>query len=245
MVTYVPESRCLFTCDFFGSHLATTDLFVTDRPRVYEAAKRYFAEIMMPFRSIIQGNIEKISGLDFDIIAPSHGPIYDEPSFIIDAYEDWVSPQVKNEVVIPYVSMHGSTRLMVMHLVDALARRGITVHPFDLSVTDIGKLAIALVDAATIVVGTPAVHVGPHPSATYAVHLANLLKPKAKFAAVVGSYGWGHKIVDHIAAGIPNLKVEVLGAVIHKGAPNTEAFAKLDELADAIAAAHRRSGLLA
>ena len=63
-------------------------------------------------------------------------------------------------------------------------------HAFDLAVTDIGKLAIALVDAATLVVGTPTVHVGPHPAVYYASHLANLLKPKVKYAAIIGSYGW-------------------------------------------------------
>jgi flavorubredoxin len=87
--------------------------------------------------------------------------VYDEAAFIVEAYEDWVSDEVKNEVAMPYISMHGSTQKMVDHLVGALAARGVKVHLFDLAVTDIGKLAIALVDAATIVVGTPTVHVGP------------------------------------------------------------------------------------
>lgn len=50
MVSYLREDKILFSCDFFGSHLATTDLYVRDEGRVYEAAKRYYAEIMMPFR---------------------------------------------------------------------------------------------------------------------------------------------------------------------------------------------------
>lgn len=77
MVTYLGENRILFSCDFFGSHIATTDLFVADKGRVFEAAKRYFAEIMMPFRGVIQKNIEKIQGYDIQMIAPSHGQIYD------------------------------------------------------------------------------------------------------------------------------------------------------------------------
>jgi flavorubredoxin len=56
MVTYIPESGVLFSCDFFGSHLATTDLYATDEERVYEAAKRYYAEIMMPFRRVERCN---------------------------------------------------------------------------------------------------------------------------------------------------------------------------------------------
>ena len=238
MVAHLPESKILFSCDFFGSHLATTDVYVTDKPRVYEAAKRYFAEIMMPFRNVIKGNLDKVAALDFEVIAPSHGPLYDEPAFIVDAYRDWVSPQMKNEVVLPYVSMHGSTHQMVSYLIDALARRGVTVNAFDLAVTDIGTLAIALVDAATIIVGTPTVQFGPHPSVVYATYLANLLRPKLKYAAIIGSYGWQSKAVDQIAAMIPNLKVEVLATIMQKGLPTDETFAELDQLADAVAAAH-------
>lgn len=161
MSTWLREDRILFSCDFFGSHMATTDVFADDRARVYEAAKRYYAEIMMPFRPAVRGNIAKIDTLDVALIAPSHGPVYREPEFIIAAYKDWTSETPKNEVVLPYVSMHGSTRKMVEHLVQALSRRGVTVYQFDLSVTDIGRLAITLVDAATVVLGTPTVHVGP------------------------------------------------------------------------------------
>ncbi len=244
MCTYVPQDKVLFSCDFFGSHLATTDLYVTDPARVYEAAKRYYAEIMMPFRTVITRNLEKVGALAFDVIAPSHGPVYDEPSFILEAYRDWVSPQMRNEVVLPYVSMHGSTEAMAKHLIDALARHGVTVHAFDLAVTDIGKLAIALVDAATLIVGTPTVHVGPHPAVFYASHLANLLRPKVRYAAIVGSYGWGSKAIERITELIPNLKVDVLGTVLHKGHPTDETFGQLDALAAAVAKAHREDDLV-
>lgn len=238
MCTLLREDEILFSCDFFGSHLATTDLFVTDRAATLEAAKRYYAEIMMPFRSIIRNNLEKLGGHAIGMIAPSHGPVYAEPAFIREAYADWVADSVKNEVVLAYVSMHGSTQSMVDRLVASLAKKGVRVHLFDLTATDIGKLAIALVDAATIVIGTPAVHVGPHPLVFYATHLANMLRPKARHASVIGSYGWSNKIVERIAAEIPNLKVELLDPVLCKGQPRDETFAALDRLADAIAEKH-------
>ncbi len=243
MSTYLVEDRILFSCDFFGSHIATSDLYVTDEGRVYEAAKRYFAEIMMPFRRFVQRNVAKVEALPIEMIAPSHGPIYGRPAFILEAYKDWISDTPKNEVVIPYISMHGSTRLMVQHLVSALVARGVTVQQFDLSVTDIGKLAMALVDAATLVVGTPTVHVGPHPNVAYAAYLANMIRPKVRYAAVIGSYGWGTKAVEQVAGMIPNLKVEVLGAILAKGQPTADDYAALDQLADSIAAKHREAGL--
>ena len=239
MVTYLPDEKILFSCDFFGSHLATSDLFVTDEGQLYESAKRYYAEIMMPFRTSIQKNLETVKGYDIDIIAPSHGPLHGRPEFIMDAYHSWAYDEPKNIVVLPYISMHGSTRSMVEYFTGALVQRGVTVKRFDLAATDVGKLAMALVDAATVVIGAPTALVGPHPNAAHAAFLANALRPNIKFVSIIGSYGWGSRAVEQLSAMIPNLKVEVLGPVLCKGFPRESDFEALDNLAEAIAAKHR------
>ena len=244
MLTYLREDKILFPCDFFGSHIATTDLYVTDEGRVYEAAKRYYAEIMMPFRAQIKNNLEKIKGYEFELIAPSHGPMYGEPDFIINAYHEWVYDEPKNIVVLPYISMHGSTKKMVDYLVSSLAGKGVTVEQFDMSVADTGKLAMALVDAGTIVIGTPTVMIGPHPLIAYAAVLANALKPKAKFASIIGSYGWGTKAVDTIVSLVPNLKVEIIPPVICKGQPRDIDYQALEKLAETITQKHKDAGLV-
>lgn len=243
MCSYLREDRILFSCDFFGSHIATSDLFVTDHGQAYEPAKRYFAEIMMPYRKPVLKNLEKLADYDISIIAPSHGPAYDDPGFIISAYAEWAGGEVKNEVVIPYVSMHGSTKEMAYYLAEALMERGITVRIFELSEVDIGKLAIALVDAATIVIGSPTVVVGAHPHAANVAFLANLLRPKAKFASIIGSYGWGSKMVEQICGIISGLKLELIDPVVIKGAAKEEGFAALEVLADKILAKHKEAGI--
>ncbi len=242
MSTYLEEDRILFSCDFFGSHIATTDLFVTDEGRVSEAAKRYFAEIMMPFRNLIRKDIEKLASYEIEIIAPSHGQIYPRPSFIIDAYKDWVSGTPLNRVVIPYVTMHDSTGKMVDYLVSSLVEKGVGIEQFNLAVTDIGKLAMALVDAATIVIGTPTILAGPHPYAAYAAFLANALRPTTKFLSIIGSYGWGGKTVDVLAGMVPNLKAEIIEPVLSKGLPSDSDFKALDNLAEIIAMKHKEHG---
>jgi flavorubredoxin len=243
MVAYLKEDKILFSCDFFGSHIATTDLYVSDEARVYEAAKRYYAEIMMPFRNVIKKNLEKIASCDIDMIAPSHGPIYPRPSFIIDAYKDWIDGPSKNLVVLPYISMHNSTKQMVDFFISSLVENGVSVEQFNLVVTDIGKLAIALVDAGTIVIGTPTVLAGPHPNVVYGAFLANALRPKAKFLSIIGSYGWGGKTVEILAGMIPNLKVEVIEPVLAKGLPSEADFKALENLAETIATKHKEQGL--
>lgn len=244
MLTYLREDKILFTCDFLGSHLATSDLFVTDEATVYEAAKRYYAEIMMPFRITIKRNLQRIKDLEIDIIAPSHGPAYDKPDFIIAAYMDWASDGVKNEVIIPYISMHGSTKKLVDYFAGALIERGITVKQFNLSEPDIGKLAMALVDAATVVFGSPTVLVGPHPKVVYAAYLANALRPKLRFVSIVGSYGWGSRMVEQLSGMIPNLKVELLEPVVIKGVPGEQDYRALDRLAAEIADKHKAQGII-
>jgi flavorubredoxin len=244
MLTYLREKKVLFPCDLFGSHLATSDLFVSDPSRVYRSAKRYYAEIMMPFRSNIVKHLERLGGYDIDIIAPSHGPLHDNPRFILDVYREWVSGPLANKAVVPYVSMHGSTQVIVDRLIGGLAEHGVSVVPHKLSGGDTGRLAMELVDAATVVLGTPTVLAGPHPQVAYAAMLANALRPRIMFASIVGSFGWGGKAVEQLLALVPNLKVELLEPVLLKGLPTEEGLQAIDRLAALIAEKHREAGLV-
>jgi flavorubredoxin len=238
MCVFAKEARVLFSCDFFGSHLAGNEIFLSDLSKGYEAAKRYYAEIMMPFRPVVARNLAKVEAFKPEIIAPSHGPAYDNPAFIFNAYREWVDEIPKNTAVIAYVSMHHSTEKMALVLCDQLTELGIKVQLFDLAAVDLGKLAIELVDAATIILGAPAVHIGPHPLAAYAAMLTNALRPKARFVSVFGSYGWNNKLVEKTSALISDLKVEVLEPVICKGHPKAEDFKALKVLAEKIANKH-------
>jgi len=244
MVSYLHEDKILFTCDLFGSHLATSELYCKDEWRVCEAAKRYYAEVMMPFRANIKKHLEKLLKYNIEIIAPSHGPLYNNIQCITKSHEDWVSDTVKNEVIIPYVTMHGSTQLMVDYLTDLLSAKGIKVEKFDLTVTDLGKLAISLVDAATMIIGSPTVLTGAHPIVISAAFLANALRPKLKFISIIGSYGWGGKMIEDIQKTIPNLKVQLLEPVLVKGKPDEQAYKAIERLADEIAMKHRELNIL-
>ncbi|EKE04658.1 MAG: hypothetical protein ACD_20C00033G0008 [uncultured bacterium] len=238
MFTYLQEDKILFSCDFLGSHLAIDDLYVTDESKVYAAAKRYYAEIMMPFRAHIKKHLEKVSQLEINLIMPSHGPAYQNPEFILNAYKDWASDDVKNEVVIVYVSMYDSTQIMIDHLNKALSDNNIPVKTYDLIKTDIGDLAMDIVDAATIVIASPMVLSGAHPVVANAAYLVNALRPKTKFASIIGSYGWGGNMVEQLKGMLGNLKVELSEPVMIKGQPKEEDFKLLDNLAKEIANKH-------
>jgi flavorubredoxin len=245
MSTWLQEDKILFSCDFFGSHQATGFLYVEDEHRVLEAAKRYYGEIMMPFRSSIRGNLKKLEPLDIQTIAPSHGPVYNRPALILDAYRDWVDDEkVANKVIVAYVSMHGSTKAMVDYFVEALMDRNVGVKQFNLTTSDIGEMVIELVDAATVIIGTPTVLIGAHPAAIYCSALVNALRPKTKFAGIIGSYGWGSKMVEQITGLLSNVKLELFEPVLSKGLAVEETYSALDELADQVADKHRQLQLM-
>ncbi len=239
ILTYEEKNKVLFPCDLFGSHLATSMVYASNNINVLTSAKRYYAEIMMPFRTFIKGHIKKLENYEISLIAPSHGPIYDIPSFIIDAYNDWISDTVKNEVVIIYVSMHGSVKKMIDYFVDRLIEKGIVVKPFNLTETDIGQLAISLVDAATVVIGSPTVLTGPHPVVFYASYLFKILKPKTKFLSIIGSFGWGTNMIKLLSEMIPSKDIDVLEPVMIKGYPKENDFALIDKLSEEIYNKHK------
>jgi flavorubredoxin len=244
MSTYLIEDGILFTCDFFGAHIASSEIFSKDDDVVYEEAKRYYAEIMMPFRVAIRKNLKKVREINPKMIAPSHGLVYKNPDFIISAYEDWVSDNVKNEVVVAYVSMHGSTEAMVYHLYNYLVEAGIEVKMFNLTKADIGEYAIALVDTATIVGATPTVLGGMHPAAAFAALLTGELRPKAKLVGIMGSYGWGGMMVEQAKALLKGINAEFLEPLLIKGLPRDEDYKKIEDFGQKIVEKHKELGLM-
>ena len=244
MFTYVKEDNVLFTCDFLGSHSPVENVFAVESEALLLGAKRYYAEIMMPFRKFCSKYVQKIKEMNVDMIMTSHGPVYKNPQFILDAYEKWTSDEVANEVVLPYVSMYESTKQMVDYMAEKLTDKGIIAKPFDVVNEDLGELAMELVEAATVVFGTSMVLAGPHPAAVSAAYLAGLLRPKAKFVAFIGSYGWGGVLTGKLEEALSNLKCEKLETVLVKGKPRKEDFERLDVLIEAIYEKHKELGLV-
>ena len=244
MFTYIKEDNVIFTCDFLGAHYTFTDIFAPESKELEKSAKRYYAEIMMPFRMMCKKYTKMIKEMNVDMILPSHGPVHKNPNYILDLYTDWTSDTPKNLVALPYVSMYESTKEMIDYLSNKLEAKGIKTFKFDIVDDDLGDLAMALVDAATIVMGTSMVLAGPHPMTVNVAYLAAVLRPKAKFASLLGSYGWGGKLFDLIAQILTPLKLDIIEPLQIKGKPKEEDFKKLDEMAEIIYEKHKSIGII-
>jgi len=240
MLTWLPEQGVLFPCDLFGSHFASNSAWASQAVGVLAEAKRYYATIMMPFTKPIKKHLDRLGALDIQLICPSHGPSWDQPSVIMDAYREWTSYPVKDKVLIAYVSMHESTRRMALHLEDRLFQHGIAVEIFDLEKVDLGMVAAAAVDSATVLIGSPTVLGGAHPLAVSAAYLLAQLKPRTRWLGIFGSHGWADRSVSHLESLLKPMKAERLPPVTVKGHPRSDAIQAIDALAAQIVERHQQ-----
>jgi len=235
MFTYLVEDKVLFPCDFFGAHSAG-GVFAQDVQDLLTFAKKYYGEIMMPFTKSAKQGMAKLEGLEISMIAPSHGPIYNDPEPIILAYRNWTSGETKEKVMICYVTMWQSTKALVDKMTETLLEEGIETKVYNLLVSDIANIAGDLVDSRAIVLGSPTVLNGLHPQALYAASLVKVLRPPAKYAAVLSSFGWGGGAVKQALEILGPTKMEAVGAVDVNGRPTAEDLKKVEELAKILAA---------
>lgn len=234
MFTYLKEDKILFPCDFFGMHIARGN-YDDEVEDLLIHAQKYFGEIMMPFRTMAIKALEKISNLEIQMIAPSHGPIHKNVNKILEAYKKWAYGKTKIKATIIYASMWNSTEKMVNTITKALANEGIEVVMYNLAVTDIGDLIKDLVDSRAVVIGAPTVLGGIHPLAQHAAYILKALRPPIKLGAILSSYGWGGVAAKQIKDLLETLKIEVVGFVEVRGPPSEKDLMNIIEIGKSLA----------
>ncbi len=234
--TYLVEDEILFPCDFFGQHYSSEKTYdwEVNADKLENTAKRYFGEIMMPFRKPGQNALMKLRNYGIKMIAPSHGVIYKNPEKIILLYEKWTAGKLEKKVLLLYVSMWGSSEKMAVELEKELKTTGVAVNAYDLQHADLGDVARELVDSACVVIGAPTVLGNVHPLAAHAVNVAKLLRPPIKYAAVLSSYGWGAAAARTLTGMLDNTQIEIIGAVEVKARPTVNDLKNVRDLAGKI-----------
>jgi len=109
---------------------------------------------------------------------------------------------------------------------------------------DLGKLTIELVDAATIVLASSTVLVGPHPQMLYTAAMINALRPKTKNISIITSYGWASQATKTLKSLLGTLQAQWLETIDYKGYPKEGDLERVRVLAEQIAQKHRMLNLL-
>jgi len=215
MFTYIPEDRLLLPNDAFGQHLASTHRFAdqVDPAILWDEARKYFANILTPFSSLILRKVEEVQklGLAIETIAPSHGLIWrEEPLQIVQQYVRWASGEAQPRAVVVYETMWGSTAEMAHAILEGIAESGIEGHLFALPQQDHTTVIGALLEAKGIVAGSATHNRRPLLNISALVEDLVGLRPVKKLGAAFGSHGWGGGAVPILEKGLQEAGIELV-----------------------------------
>lgn len=216
MVCYLPQEKLLFSQDAFGMHLASYERFddELDPHLLDHEAARYYANILLPLSNFVAKAVEKLgaAGLQLDIIAPDHGPIWrKDPKRIVEAYARWARQPRVNKAVVLYDTMWSSTELMARAVGEGLAAGGAAAKLMPLSGTHRSDVATELLDAGALVVGAPTINNEMFPTLADVLTYFKGLAPRGLLGATFGSFGWSGEAPKKLRAVLEEMKVELVG----------------------------------
>jgi len=215
MVAYMPEEKILFSNDSFGQHYASSERFDDECPPdiIMEEAKKYYANIVLPYGKAVQKELEAVSALDIKIIAPSHGVIWrSNLDKIIPLYQIWSKNETSKKAVIVYDTMWHSTEIMANALMEVFEEKGFNTSIRNLQFNHISDIMSELIDAEYICVGSPTLNSTMMPSIAGFLTYMSGLAPKNRKAISFGSYGWGGKTMDEINNFFNKSGFEIIGS---------------------------------
>ena len=201
MVTYIPSDKLLLPNDAFGQHIASSERFDDEIEWgiLKEEAAKYYANIVMPYGSQVEKALEALSGLEIDMIGPSHGIIWRSliPD-ILKEYKKWATYETENKALIIYDSMWGSTEKIAYALREGIEESGIPVTIRNLKNTHMSDIITDVISTKLILLGSPTLNNSMLPSMGGFLTYLKGLRPKNRLGFVFGSYGWGGQAVSEI-----------------------------------------------
>jgi len=212
MVTYIPHDKLLIPNDAFGQHIASTERFddEIDWGILKEEAAKYYSNIVMPYGSQVEKALQAVSGLEIDMIAPSHGIIWrSKIPEILEEYKKWAKYETENKALIIYDSMWGSTEKIAYALREGIEETGINVSMKNLNTNHMSDIITELNSSKLILIGSPTLNNTMLPTMGGFLTYLKGLRPKNRIGFVFGSYGWGGQAVGEIEKILKDLSWEL------------------------------------
>ncbi|PID30651.1 MAG: MBL fold metallo-hydrolase [Candidatus Cloacimonadota bacterium] len=230
MVLYMPEEKILFSNDAFGQHLSSSERFDDQYPldTILEEARKYYANIVLPFSSQVLKVLEIVKTLDIEIIANSHGIIWrDHVDKIIESYGEWASNQTRKKALIIYDTMWKSTEKMGQAIREGFEEKDYDIRMLRVSENHISDIMTEVMDAEYICVGSPTLNKNIMPTvASFLTYLKGLAPTKRKGISF-GSYGWGCESIPKVSEYLKDAKINVVKEFKQKYIPSEEDLANI------------------
>lgn len=240
MATYLPEEKILFSGDAFGGFGALDGGIFDDQVdiRHYQTEiLRYFSNIIGMYAAPTRKAIQKLSQLDIEVVAPTHGPIWREkPQEIIGLYDRWSRMEGEPGIALIFGSMYGNTELMVERVARGAVGAGVPTRVLDASRTHLSFLFTEAWRHKAIVLGSPTYDGGIFLPVERFLRLAQRKRLQSRIAGVFGSFGWSGGAVKAMKGFVEELKWELVEpAVEWTGRPSEGDLEQGEALGRAVA----------
>lgn len=218
MLTLLVEDKILFTCDIFGAHYCSSDMFSVFDEKYTESFRYYFDVIMSPFSRFMLKAIEKTRPLDIDFICPGHGPIHKEnikkaldlTEKYAEHYMDIVSERNKMNILVAYVSAYGYTKDAAYLIAEGILETGeVTVDVTDIENISLEELEAKLIMCDGLLIGSPTINQNTLLPVYKLFSLINPIRDKGKLGGAFGSYGWSGESPNLILENLRLLKLKI------------------------------------
>lgn len=218
MLTLLVEDKVLFSCDIFGAHYCSPEMYSVFDEKYTESFKYYFNIIMRPFSRFMLKAIEKVKPLELDFICPGHGPIHKEninkaielSEKLADHYMQIVSEKSKMNILITYVSAYGYTKEAAHIIAEGIIEtKDITVDITDIENISLEELETKLIMSDGLLVGSPTINQNTLLPVYKLLALINPIRDKGKLGGAFGSYGWSGESPNIILENLRLLKLKI------------------------------------
>ncbi len=223
MATYLREDKILFSMDAFGQHFSFSKLFddEVDICAMMDEAKKYYANIIMPYGRVVLNVLDKLSKYEIKAIAPAHGVIWRKNiSLILDMYKKWASFTPEAKVTILYDTMWQSTKLMAESIVKGAESANVEVKLLSVRTSPLTDISAEVLDSASVAFGSATLNMGMMPMMGAVLTYLKGLSPKNKIGAVFGTHGWGRGAVEAMSEQLKAMDFEMVEPVNLKWKPD-------------------------
>ncbi|MFM6057816.1 MAG: diflavin flavoprotein [Microcystis aeruginosa] len=159
--TYDHGSGILFTCDAFGMHYCSDDLYDEQLSAIEPDYRFYYECLMGPNARSVLAAMKRMEPLgNINLVANGHGPLLKHNvTELLTRYRDWSQAQTKAEktVAVFYISDYGYSDRLCQSIAKGITKTGLAVETLDLKSADPQEVKELASSAVGIVIGTPPV----------------------------------------------------------------------------------------
>lgn len=242
MVAYEAEDKILFSADAFGT-FGTLDGDCLDEnintDRFWDEMRRYYACIVGKFGKATQSAIQKLGGLDIQMICSTHGPVLKKNiAKVIGLFDQWSRYEAEEKgLVIAYATMYGNTQQLAEAAAEGAVAAGLkNVVVYNVSKTDASYILADIFRYNGLILASPTYMNELYPLMDSLMHKIEQRCIPNRHLGLIGSCTWASAALKKMQAFAEAMNWPLVGEPVdNKQGVALDDYRKAYELGKAIA----------